>query len=105
MQALRLVTRRGLAWGAASIVIGLAATLWADERVLYDTVAHAPFFTLPHSYGLAGLILFAGQLALIVGLLVQRGRLRRAKTSRAAARNATGAWSIATAPSFVRSPT
>ena len=79
MQALRLVTRRGLAWGAASIVIGLAATLWADERVLYDTVEHAPFFTLPHPYGLAGLILFAGQLALIVGLLVQRGRLRRAE--------------------------
>ena len=79
-RALRLVTRRGLAWGAASTVIGLAATLWADERMLmHESARHGPFFTLPHSYGVAGLLLLAGQLALIVGLLVQRGRLRRAE--------------------------
>jgi signal transduction histidine kinase len=80
MQALRTVTVRGLAWGTATIVIGLAATLWADERVLlYDRAGHGPFLTLPRSYGVAGLLLLAGQLALIVGLLVQRGRLRRAE--------------------------
>jgi signal transduction histidine kinase len=79
MQAFRLVTLRGLAWGAASIVIGLAATLWADERVLSDSAGSVPFVTLPHSYGVPGLVILAGQLALIVGLLVQRRRLRRAE--------------------------
>jgi signal transduction histidine kinase len=79
MQALRIVTLRGLGLGAVSIVIGLAATLWADERLLYESAGHGPFFTLPRSYGVAGLLLFAGQLALIVGLLVHRGRLRHAE--------------------------
>ena len=87
MQALPRVTLRPLAWGAASIVIGLAATLWADERVLlHGSAGHGPFFTLSQSYGVVGVALLAGQLALIVGLLVQRGRLRRAEDeSRASA--------------------